>query len=164
MNYSSKKWLWIFCPQMTLHDIPKKQIFGFLKKNLMWIFCPQMTLHDVPIHMWVFCPQMTLHHIPGVSGTFMFITWYLWVMTSRDKTKWPIVRATNVVSNKHKVKKFYWCMTSSEPKMCLWIFCPQMTLHDIPKIPQIGVNSHSPTNCINDKCNNKSNNSWNSHW
>ena len=30
-------------------------------------------------------------------------------------------------------------MTSSEPKMCLWIFCPQMTLHDIPKIPQIGV-------------------------
>ena len=105
----------------------------------MWIFCPQMTLHDVPIHMWVFCPQMTLHHIPGVSGTFMFITWYLWVMTSRDKTKWPIVRATNVVSSKHKVKKLYWCMTSSEPKNCLWIFCPQMTLHDIPKIPQIGV-------------------------
>ena len=31
-------------------------------------------------------------------------------------------------------------MTSSEPKNCLWIFCPQMTLHDIPKIPQIGVN------------------------
>ena len=30
-------------------------------------------------------------------------------------------------------------MTSSESKMCLWIFCPQMTLHDIPKIPQIGV-------------------------
>ena len=30
-------------------------------------------------------------------------------------------------------------MTSSEPKNCLWIFCPQMTLHDIPKIPQIGV-------------------------
>ena len=31
-------------------------------------------------------------------------------------------------------------MTSSEPKMWLWIFCPQMTLHDIPKMSQIGVN------------------------
>ena len=31
-------------------------------------------------------------------------------------------------------------MTSSELKKCLWIFCPQRTLHDIPKIPQIGVN------------------------
>ena len=30
-------------------------------------------------------------------------------------------------------------MTSSEPKMWLWIFCPQMTLHDIPKMSQIGV-------------------------
>ena len=30
-------------------------------------------------------------------------------------------------------------MTSSEPKMFLWIFCPQMTLHDIPKMSQIGV-------------------------
>ena len=128
---------------MTVHDIPKKQFFGFFKKKFMWIFCPQMTLHDVPIHMWFFCPQMTLHHIPGVSGTFIFITWYLWVMTSRDKTKWCIVRATHVVSNKHAVKKFYWCMTSSESKMCLWIFCPQMTLHDIPKIPQIGVKGDS---------------------
>ena len=88
---------------------------------------------------WIFRLQMTLHHIHGVSGTFRFITWYLWVMTSRDKIKWPIVRATQVVSNKHKVKKFYWCMTSSEPKMCLWIFRPRMTLHDIPKISHIGV-------------------------
>ena len=32
-------------------------------------------------------------------------------------------------------------MTSSELKKCLWIFCPQRTLHDIPKIPQIGVKS-----------------------
>ena len=30
-------------------------------------------------------------------------------------------------------------MTSSEPKMRLWIFCPQMTLHDIPRMSQIGV-------------------------
>ena len=30
-------------------------------------------------------------------------------------------------------------MTSSEPEMWLWIFCPQMTLHDIPKMSQIGV-------------------------
>ena len=30
-------------------------------------------------------------------------------------------------------------MTSSEPKMWLWIFYPQMTLHDIPKMSQIGV-------------------------
>ena len=30
-------------------------------------------------------------------------------------------------------------MTSSEPKMRLWIFCPKMTLHDIPKMSQIGV-------------------------
>ena len=29
-------------------------------------------------------------------------------------------------------------MTSS--KMWLWIFCPQITLHDIPKMSQIGVN------------------------
>ena len=29
-------------------------------------------------------------------------------------------------------------MTSSGPKMWLWIFCPQMTLHDIPKMSQIG--------------------------
>ena len=35
-------------------------------------------------------------------------------------------------------------MTSSEPKNRLWIFCPQMTLHDIPKIPQIGVKGHFP--------------------
>ena len=37
-------------------------------------------------------------------------------------------------------------MTSSEPKNCLWIFCPQMTLHDIPKIPQIGVKGNSDLN------------------
>ena len=30
-------------------------------------------------------------------------------------------------------------MTSSELKMWLWIFCPQMTLDDIPKMSQIGV-------------------------
>ena len=115
------------------------EIKEIISHYLLWIFCPQMTLHDVPIHMWIFCPQMTLHHIPGFSGTFVFITWYLWMMTSRDKTKWCIARATHVVSYKHEVKKFYWCMTSSELKKCLWIFCPQRTPHDIPKIPQIGV-------------------------
>ena len=31
-------------------------------------------------------------------------------------------------------------MTSLEPKMGLWIFCPQMTLYGIPKMSQIGVN------------------------
>ena len=30
-------------------------------------------------------------------------------------------------------------MTSSKPKKYLWIFCPEMTLPDVPKIPQIGV-------------------------
>ena len=30
-------------------------------------------------------------------------------------------------------------MTSSEIKIRLWIFCPQMTLHDVPKMFQIGV-------------------------
>ena len=34
-------------------------------------------------------------------------------------------------------------MTSSEPKMRLWIFCPQMTPHDIPKMSQIGVKRDS---------------------
>ena len=33
-------------------------------------------------------------------------------------------------------------MTSSELEMWLWIFCPQMTLHDVPKMFQIGVNSY----------------------
>ena len=33
---------------MTLHDISKTQFFEFFKKKLMWIFCPQMTLHDIP--------------------------------------------------------------------------------------------------------------------
>ena len=31
-------------------------------------------------------------------------------------------------------------MTSSKPKKLLWIFCPEMTLPDVPEIPQIGVN------------------------
>ena len=30
-------------------------------------------------------------------------------------------------------------MTSSKPKKWLWIFCPEMTLPDVPEIPQIGV-------------------------
>ena len=36
-------------------------------------------------------------------------------------------------------------MMSSEPKMSLWIFCPQMTFHDIPKISQIRVKSSNVT-------------------
>ena len=40
-------------------------------------------------------------------------------------------------------------MTSSESKMCLWIFCPQMTLHDIPKIPQIGVKGGQASKKVN---------------
>ena len=32
--------MWIFCPQMTLHNIPKNKLLDF-----MWIF---YTLHDIP--------------------------------------------------------------------------------------------------------------------
>ena len=63
------------------------------------------------------------------------------MMTSRDQTKWGINSATPVVSDNHKVKNFRRCMTSSEIKIWLWIFCPQMTLHDVPKMFQIGVKS-----------------------
>ena len=30
-------------------------------------------------------------------------------------------------------------MTSSKPKKWLWIFCPEMTLSDVPEIPKIGA-------------------------
>jgi len=50
------------------------------------------------------------------------------MMTSLQ-TKWGINSATHVVLDNHKVKNFRRCMTSSEPKMLLWI--PQMTLPEL---------------------------------
>ena len=55
-------------------------------------------------------------------------------MTSRDKTKWRTVSTAQEVADQHKVKK-----KPKERKMWQWIFCPQMTLHDIPKMSRIEV-------------------------
>lgn len=35
-----------------------------------------------------------------------------------------------------------------DKKMWLWIFRPKMTLHDIPKMSQIGVKSHTPKTAL----------------
>ena len=99
-----------------------------------------MTLHDVPIHMWFFCPQMTLHDIPRVLAIILFEKWYTPMMTSHDFTKWPTDGLTILVSDNHGTKKIGHLMTSSVRKKRLWIFCPQMTLHSVPKMSQIGVN------------------------
>ena len=70
------------------------------------------------------------------------LEWPTFVLTPSCElwTKNPQVdSATLVVSDHHKFKNFDRCMTSSEPKMRLWILCPQMTLHDVPKMSKIGV-------------------------
>ena len=35
--------VWIFCPEMTLAQIPESKFLNFR-----WIFCPKMTLAQIP--------------------------------------------------------------------------------------------------------------------
>ena len=58
-----------FLSENDASSVPKIRFFKKIPKswynNSRWIFCPEMTLPDVPKHIWIFCPKMTLAQIPG---------------------------------------------------------------------------------------------------
>ena len=63
---------------------------------------------------------------------FLFVMWYIPMITSRDSIKWCTDGLTILVSNSNETKKKLPCMTSSVRKEWMWIFCPQMTLQNVP--------------------------------